>query len=217
MNRDDLNFFEPLNWKAESTVSQKFIIIVAISFVFLASGLFYYLLLEQQEEQKRALDKSSAEIAKMSKPANLVTQKIMFNKFMDEMILDNLRKRVKGKVYFAPLLSKFQEIIPKNMIIKNIAVSAVAKEVVKVDPKAKAGAKVAPADLSMNYRMVFSGITTEEQAMGFCEFLVTENGLGKYIKSAVIQDWRKDRASVESNLDTEFTIECIVVGEEVGK
>ncbi|MCK5835402.1 MAG: hypothetical protein KAG98_06695 [Lentisphaeria bacterium] len=186
----DVSFWEPPNWKKESSISPVFLgLVVLIVTVVVLS--FYFGLLIQSENNYKSIISSN-------KHGNLVIQakysslkKVRaYTSFLNQSIITPLTEQQNKPVFVSALMQEFQKNIPKSIVFDKFSFDAFKSASPKKGKKS-----------GLRYRVILRGYAIGNNS---------ENIVGDFVKQLRMEDQFKEKlisVAIQGRLNKVFTKE----------
>ena len=198
----DISFWEPPNWKKESSMSPVFVGLLAVIVAIAIVGLYYLFLIQTTERYTYDLKSETAESLTLQKQYADLKQVQEYTVFLNKSILNPLIQQ-QGKILFASsLIQEFQKNQPKSIVLNKFSFDAFKSAVTKKGSKA-----------GLRYRVILKGYAignNSENVVGdFVKKLRSQNQFKEKLISVAIQG-RLNKVFSEdiSTFKTVFSIDC---------
>ena len=198
----DVSFWEPPNWKKESSISPVFLGLVAVIGVIIALGFYYGLLIQSENNYKNIISSNKRENLFIQKQYGDLKQAQEYTAFLKKSILNPLIQQ-QGKILFvSSLMQELQQNLPKSIVLNKISFDAFNYASTKKGEKAV-----------LRYRVILKGHAVGNNS---------ENIVGDFVKQLRGTDQFKEKlisvaiqgrlnrvfSEVDATFRTSFSIDC---------
>ena len=201
----DVSFWEPPNWKKESSISPVFLGLVAVTVVIIVLGSYYGLLIQSENNYKNIISSNKRENVFIQKRYVDLKQAQEYTTFLKKSILSPLMQQQGKTLFVSSLMQEFQQVLPKSIVLNKISFDAFNS----ADPKKgkKAG---------LSYRLILKGYAIGNNSRNivgdFVKQLRNNDQFKEKLISVAIQG-RLNKVFSEENatFKTRFSIDCTFI------